>query len=466
MPLPAQLRASALVALLCLVPRAAHSQPPPASADSSMQRDFQAATAAEDSGDLDRAQRLLSALHDRHPDVFEIDESLGLIYAGCENYAQALPLLEAAARERPSSDVAHTNLGAALYKLHRNQQALDELERAVRLNPGSASAQQSLGQVLLEERKAELAAAAFAAAMRMKPSDEDLALSYVTALVASRQFDQASQALTSVADAEQSSLAQSLLGEIDENKKDFRSAILHFSRALELEPNEENVWELGVELLRHFTFAAAAREFEAAAVKFPQSARIRLGLGAAYFGEENYDEAIPVFADLLKADKDNPLYAELLGMSCTTVTQGNNPQCTVLLEYAQAHPGDAKGATYAASMLLREEETEQKSHLERKLLDSAIAVDPRLADAQYDMGVLKQNQSDWAGSIPNLETAVRLKPDFTEAHYRLALAYWRSGRKEDAKTEMELQRKFTKQQEQDLDQRRSQITTFLVDVHN
>jgi len=79
---------------------------------------------------------------------------------------------------------------------------------------------------------------------------------------------------------------------------------------------------------------------------------------------------------------------------------------------------------------------------------------------------LKQNQADWAGSIANLEAAVALKPDYAQAHYRLALAYWRSGRKQEGQAEMELQKEYAKQQQRDLDQRLRQITTFLVDVHN
>lgn len=105
-------------------------------------------------------------------------------------------------------------------------------------------------------------------------------------------------------------------------------------------------------------------------------------------------------------------------------------------------------------------------HLAQRLLESALTVDPKLADAQYEMGVLKQNQSDWRGSIPNLEAAVALKPDFAKAHYKLALAYWRSGRKQEGQAQMDLQNKFSQQQEDDLNQRMRQVTTFLVEIHN
>jgi hypothetical protein len=80
------------------------------------------------------------------------------------------------------------------------------------------------------------------------------------------------------------------------------------------------------------------------------------------------------------------------------------------------------------------------------------------------MGVFEQDRSNWPGSVPYLEKAIALKPDLAQAHYRLALAYWRAGRKQDGEVQMELLKKYSKQQQDDLDRRLRQITTFLVDV--
>ena len=56
------------------------------------------------------------------------------------------------------------------------------------------------------------------------------------------------------------------------------------------------------------------------------------------------------------------------------------------------------------------------------------------------MGLWKQYRSDWAGSIPNLEAAVIIKTNYARAHYRLALAYGRTGRRQEGQAEMELQK--------------------------
>lgn len=459
---PKVLRILPIFCLITLLTRAQAQHASP----STPELDFQAAMTAKDRGDLDGAKTILLRLHRQHPGLFAVDESLGMIDVAQEKFADALPLLQDAAREQPSSDVAHLNLGADLYKLHRNTEALTEFEHAARLNSNNSTTQQSLGELWLEAGKPDQAAEAFAAALRLNPHNDELTFSYAAALVAGKRYDEASQTLAPVSTVDRSALAQSLLGEIEESKGNYKSAIDHFTRAVELEPSEENVWALDVEFLRHWTFDAAIREFEAAAVKFPASTRMKLGLGAAYFGGAKYQEAIPVFAGMLETDKNNALYAELLGMACTAVTESAAPRCAVLVKYAEEHPHNAKAATYAASMLLKQTAADTDSALARTLLNNALSTDPKLPDAQYQMGLLKQEGGDWTGSISHLQKAITLKPDYAQAHYRLGLAYWRTGRKQDGQAEMDLQKQYAQQEKQDLDRRLRQITTFIVDVRN
>lgn len=428
------------------------------------EQEFQAAITARDQGDLDRASLLLQNLRHRHPGLFAVDESLGLIYVAQEKYAEALPLLQAAVREQPSSDVAHSNLGADLFKLKRNREALSEFTEAARLNPQNPMTQQGLGELLLDAGKPAEAAIAFNKALASKPNDPDLKLSLATAWVAARNFDRANAVLEKFPAADNSADAQVLLGQVEEGKGHPVEAARHFDRAVQLEPTEANVWMLGVEFLRHWTFDAAISEFEVATQKFPESTRMKLALGAAYFGDQKYGKAVPVFADLLTQDKNNALYAELLGMACNAVSESARPQCSALLAYAEAHPRDAKASTYAAEMLLDEEQSKPRLEQARSLLGNALSADPKSANAQFEMGQMKQDEGDWKGSIVNLETAVRLKPDLAQAHYRLALAYWRSGRKEEAQAQMALHKKYSQQEQKDLDRRLREITVFVMDV--
>lgn len=452
-----------LALLVAVTPSAQSTRTPDAR---SMEREFQAALDAQDRGDLRTAELMLVSLRKRNSGNFAINESLGMLLAQSSRYNEALPILQAAVREAPSSDAAHTNLGATYFQLGRIEEASAEFKTAVRLNAKNQTALKSLGQVWMELHQPERAADSYAAALALAPNDTDVLESCAQAKVAAGQLDAARELLNKMPAVERSATAQSLLGEIEEKSGNFLAAANHYGVAAQLDPSEANLWAVGVEFLRHWTFPPAVQEFEAGVARYPASERMRLGLGAAYFGNAQYPEAIAVFADLLHAASDNALYAEFLGMSCNAVMQQKQPRCLELVSYAEAHPRDARAATYAAASLKAQEPEHPNLTLILKLLGSAIAVDPQLAEAQYQMGVLRQDENGWKESIPYLERAVALKPDYSQAHYHLALAYWRSGRKQEGQEQMDLQRKYSQQEQQDLDHRLRQIVTFRIGSDN
>jgi len=437
-----------------------------ASQDAAMERQFQAAMAAQDSGNLNRAEALLRDLHTHHPGIFAIDESLGLLLAGRENYSAALPFLEAGVREQPASDAAHVNLGAACFQLHRNPQALSEFQIAARINPQNLSTQQSLGRLYMEARQPQRAADAFAAALALKPGDADLTLDFAQSLTEAGDLVKAKETLRAMPGADSSASAQSLLGGIEEKSGAFQDAVQAYQRAVALDPSEPNLWDLGVEFIRHWTFDGAIPELQAGVSRFPSSVRMKLGLGIAYFGDAKYTSAIPIFAGMLDADPDSALDAQLLGMACTAVMQDARPRCSSLIAYAQSHPGDAQAAVYAATGILQGQLSEEQLARAEKLLRGAVAADPKLAEAHYQLGILAQDRGQWETSIPELEVAIALKPEFSVAHYRLGVAYSHTGRKKEAQEQMALNNKYRDEQARDLDRRLRQVTLFVVKEQN
>ncbi|HWT65212.1 MAG TPA: tetratricopeptide repeat protein [Terracidiphilus sp.] len=449
-----------------LVPCALSGQSAAASSAQATEQEFQAALDAQDHGDLGKAESILASLRKRNPGNFAIDESLGMLLASAARYDEALPILKAATKDAPNSDVAHTNLGAVYYHLERAQDAAAEFKVAVRINPKNLAALKSLGQVLLELHQPDGAAEAYAAALALVPGDTDVQEACAQADVAAGKLDDARRVLDAIPGIEKSATAQSIFGDLEEKSGNFMAAANHYGLAAQLDPSEANIWAVGAEFLRHWTFSGAVQEFEAGAARFPTSTRMKLGLGAAYFGDAKYPQAIIVFADLLKESPDNALYAEFLGMSCNTALQQKQPRCLELVTYAKSHPHDARVSTYAAASLRLQDPEQANLGLVHDLLNAAIAANPKLAEAQYQMAVLKQDENSWPDSIPYLERAIALKPDYAQAHYHLALAYWRSGCKQEAQQQMDLQKKYSQQEQQDLDQRLRQIVTFRMGPNN
>jgi tetratricopeptide (TPR) repeat protein len=429
------------------------------------QANFEQAVSALNAGNPAGAEPLLEALHRRHPRTFQIDEALGLAYASRNELQKALPLLEAAAREQPDSDVAHANLGADYLKLGRIADAAKELQRAAALNPHDASTQSALAQALLLQKQPCKAAEAFAAAEPPGDADADGIYNHALALFDCGRVPAASTLLASMPGLEQSAPAQSLLGDIDEALKQYKDAAQHYAQAAQIAPTEENVYVLGIDFLRHWTFPPAIEEFQAGVRAFPRSRRMQAGLGIAYYGDTEYDKAIQIFSALLQKDPDNPIYGDIYGRSCTLLTQGDDPLCANLTAFAEQHPGNAAISTYAATRILHNPASAQQNAAAERLLTQAIAKDPELAEARYELGFLLQNESRWEQSVVPLEKAIALQPTLAQAHYRLGLAYAHLGRRTEAQQQMLLDRRYHQQQTSDLNARLQHITTLLVKMH-
>jgi len=413
-------------------------------------------------GDSAAAEPVLRSLHLRHPQNYEINESLGLIYAGDGRLTLATLLLGAAAREKPDSDVAHANLGTAWLKLGHTADAARELAEAASLNPANPATQEALGQAWMLLKQPAKAASAFQVALRSGGSDADLLYNTAIALYDCGKAVEAEPLLARMPNIEFSAEAQSLYGDVDEQLARYEDAAKHYANAVRLQPSEANLYMLGIEFLRHWTFDPAAKEFTAGVRVFPQSQRMRLGLGVALYGGGKYDEAIPIFADLLAENPGNNMYAELLGRTCTVLTEGEQPKCAALINFAEKHPKDAVLATYAATSILHQPADNTQLALARHLLETAVAASPNLPEAHFGMGVLLQTESQWPRSIPELRTAIRLRPTYASAHYRLALALSHSGHHEEANAEIALEQKYTQQERAGVDARLKEVTTFLV----
>ena len=189
---------------------------------------------------------------------------------------------------------------------------------------------------------------------------------------------------------------------------------------------------------------------------------MRLGLAIAYYGNGNYDQAIPILAGLLETQPSNAMYANLFGRSCTVLTEDTNPHCSTLIQFAQQHPRNATLAVYAATSILHRPSSANDLQVARSLLQHAILADPNLAPARLEMGALLQTQSKWAESVVPLEAAIRLKPDYAQAHYRLARAYAHLGKHAEAQQQIALDQQYSKKQEESLDARMKEITTLVV----
>ena len=67
--------------------------------------------------------------------------------------------------------------------------------------------------------------------------------------------------------------------------------------------------------------------------------------------------------------------------------------------------------------------TRGENHNAFAAFQRAIELDPTLAEAHYQLGVLYGKQSQWKPAVDTLQIAINLTPDFADAHVRLGEAY-------------------------------------------
>jgi tetratricopeptide (TPR) repeat protein len=420
------------------------------------------ALAAYDEGRPAEARPGLEDLLIRHPANFQINEVLGLIHAEAGDLIGALPLLEHAEHLQPDKPMAHANLGVAYLKLMRPQQALIQLKIAARLDARDQQTQLNLARAYLETSQPSEAARAFAAAAAIAPISADISHDRVVALLRSNDLAGAKDVLDTLPTADRNDGTEALYGEVEERRGNYLDAERHFSDAAHLNPSEMNIHAWVVELLRHFSWQPAIKVAEFGLERYPDSTGLKIARGIGHYGDNRYREAAADFSSLLDIDPENAMYAELLGRSCELVSDPESTSCEKLQHFADQHPHNAEASTYAAASLLHRPAEQRDDAKARILLEHATQVDPKLADAYYQLGVLDQEEMEWDQSTMPLEKAIELRPYFAEAHYRLGRAYSHLGRRSEAAKEIELQQHYAKEQKAAIDARLKSITTFLV----
>jgi tetratricopeptide (TPR) repeat protein len=106
-----------------------------------------------------------------------------------------------------------------------------------------------------------------------------------------------------------------------------------------------------------------------------------------------------------------------------------------LLQELEIDPANA-GAEYVLGELARQNQDlpEAIRHFTK-----ATQLNPNFADAYLGLGMSRLAEKNYAEAVTPLEAAVKLQPGNPAAHYGLATAYGRTGRKQDAEHEFALQ---------------------------
>ena len=429
-----------------------------------LDRQFQAAVAQYESGRPAEAATALEALLGEIPESFEVHELLGLVYAAQSQYSNASPHLEKAVRLKPGSASGRMNLAINLVQLGKLQSAEAEFKEALELEPMSYDANHNLGELYVRSGKITAATPYLEKAQRIDPTAYDNGYDLALALIVSNRLADARQLLQNLLKQKDSAELHNLLAEVEEKEGKFVAAANEYEVAAHLDPSEGNLFDWGSELLLHRTLDPAITVFEKAAERYPNSPRIAIGLGIAYYSRGNYDDAVK---SLLHAADLSPADTRVYPFLSRAYDSSPSQAAEVIARFrrfAEQQPKNGRAQYYYAMSLWKGKRL-QDSNLDLAQIDAllkrAIALDPSLAEAHLQLGNLYSDQHKYPDAIPEYQRALEINFDFSDAHYRLGQAYVHTGEKDKAQEQLQAYQKLREQHLADLDKQRAEVRQFV-----
>jgi tetratricopeptide (TPR) repeat protein len=263
---------------------------------------------------------------------------------------------------------------------------------------------------------------------------------------------------------DQSASLHHLLGDADEGLGNPLEAVREYEEAARLGPSEINLFDWGAELLLHRAAEPALEVFTKAHRLFPQSARVLMGLGAAFYAIGSYDKAVQTLCDAADLDPADPNPYLLLGKMQTVEPVQSPAMLERLARFVSLDPQNAL-ANYYYALSLRKRRTSPDDVRDlaqvKSLLVKAIQLDPSLGLAYLELGNSYAEQKDLAEAISAYRHAIAATPSLGQAHYRLAQLYRQTGESGKARSELQSYKEISSGQQLDLERQHHEVQQFV-----
>ena len=435
--------------------------------DDATSRRFLSALAAYKAGRYAAAQNELEPLVKSATDSFEVNELLGLVYVAQGKQQRANSFLMKAVRLRPSVAEARTALATNLLALHRLNEAEVQFKKVVEMEPQSYDANHNLGEFYVQTGKIASAVPFLEHAQEIDPTAYNNGYDLALALEQIDRLDRAREQLQRLVSLRDSAELHSLLGEVEEKSHNYVSSIKEYEQAVRMEPNAQNMLNWGAELLLHQTFTPAIEVFKAGTQRFPQSPQLHNGLGIAFYGAGQIDEAAHAFLRASDLTPSDPLPLTFLGKACDGASPELAAQIRSRIQSFITHDDrSAELNYYFAVCLWKGNQIESKSDPAlasqvESLLRRALMLDANFSDAYFQLGNLYAEQHKYPEAIAQYDHALNTNATSANTHYRLGQALARAGNQERAKEEFATFERLRKTESDATNQEQNQIQQFV-----
>jgi tetratricopeptide (TPR) repeat protein len=267
------------------------------------------------------------------------------------------------------------------------------------------------------------------------------------------------KATATLAKREENNEAHHRMADAAEQEGRALEAAREYQRAAELDPSEPNLFDWGAELLKHRAFEPATEVFAKGHGLFPRSARMLLGLGAAWYARGVYESAARSLFEAADLNPADPTPYLFLGKVQSTEITLLPDYLERMRRFASAEPNNAWASYYYAVALWKQREDSDKETARQvqSWLEKAVRLDQSLGAAWLQLGNLHSAQSDLVRAKSDYQKAIEATPQLEEAHYRLGLLYRRAGEDAKAQNELRIAEQLSKQSAADAEKERGSI---------
>src|SRR5208337_845437 len=429
-----------------------------------LDRKFQSAQAHFDSGQYAAAQQELESLVKALPRNFEVQELLGQVYSSEGQEEKATAPFEQAVRLRPESGPARNNLATNLVQRGKTSLAEKEFQKVVELEPESFDANHNLGSFYLRTGRIAAAIPYLEKAQSRNPAAYDNGYDLALADHETGRLPEAREQIQELLKQKDTAELHNLLAGVEEKAGNYVTAVNQYELAAHMEPSESNLFDWGGEFLLHQTPNPAIEVFSQGLKRYPNSARLAIGLGLALYLRGSYDEAVKALLRGADLDPSDPRAHYVLSKAYDRSPGQADEVVGHFRRFAELRPGDAQATFYYALSLWKGRRSEtSEAHLDQveSLLKKAIALNPSSPEAHLQLANLYSQRRQFAEAVPEYQQALRLSPNIPDAHFRLGQAYVHLGKKDLAQKEFQLHQQSYAQHLAEDDKRRSEIRQFV-----
>src|SRR5438128_10464274 len=318
------------------------------------------------------------------------------MYVQAGRFKDAVPFMRTAIKRDPSSAALWTQLAQLLMRADSLDEAVGAARGAVELAPDQLSTHMTLAELLRTQRKIPEAEAELEHSIQLNPNAEEPYLTLARIYVEQKAYDKARGVLLRLVE-QQPRLAQAqfLLGRLAIETESWDDAIAPLTPAAAQSPDHDGAWS---------------------------------ALGAVY-GEALHksEEAIEVYRRAVKANPDNPAFADKL--ADLLIRLGRLPEAQTELEgVAEATPQNPRAWMKLGAV-----------YYEQKMWDKAIeafrrvvALTPSDLRARYFLATTYMDAGRDAEAKSELERILRADPRSIDARVQLGFLYGRAKRYEEA----------------------------------